>query len=330
MFEEFLAELTKLRGKSVLVTTHTNADPDAVSSALIALRLSELYGAKPCVTFPQGISKLAREMLDLTGVMLKYCNGTSAEACFVVDASNSVQLGEVWSTCSSAPLKVLVDHHLPGNIAEVADLKLVDPTASSATELMVMLAHRADLRLSPQEATLASSGIYYDTRTFSYASRYAFKAMSVLLDWGCDHKRVSKALAVRKRGDLSLRMAVLKALSRLKLERACEDLLIVTTHVGSFESDVANVLLSLGADVALVISDKGGALRVSVRTSDRALSKGVRAYDISLLLAERLGGEGGGHEAAAMAHLKVMPLEVVVEEVAKVAYGRASRACSGR
>lgn len=331
MFRDFLKELApRLKDKRVLITTHANADPDAISSALLALRLVEHLEGKGCVLVPQGLSKVSREMLDLTGVELKYCGSKDVDVCFIVDASNSAQLGDLWSVCSQAQIRVLVDHHLPGNLAEAADVKLVDPSASSATELMVTLVHKAGARLTPPEATLASSGIYYDTRTFSYASRYAFKAMGALLDWGCEHKKIAKAFAARKRGDLSLRMAVLKALSRLRLERACEDILIVTTHVSSFESDVANVLLSLGADVALVVSDKGSLLRISVRTSERAISRGLSAYDLSRQISERLGGEGGGHEGAAMVHMNLRPLESIVEEVAKIALGRAVGVCSGR
>lgn len=319
-----------MKERKVLVTSHANADPDAISSILVGLRLVEHLGGKGCALVPQGLSKVSREMLNLTGVELKYCSGRDIEVCLVVDSSNSVQLGDVWSLCSTARVRVLIDHHMPGNLAEAADVKLIDPTASSATELMVLLLHEAGGKLSPPEATLVSSGIFYDTRTFSYASRYAFKAMSVLLDWGCEHKKIAKAFAARKRGDFSLRMAVLKALSRMRLERACEDILIATTHVSSYESDVANVLLSLGADVALVVSEKSALLRVSVRTSERAISRGVSAYDLSLQIAEKLGGEGGGHEGASMVHMNLRPLESVVEEVAKIAVGRATKACSGR
>lgn len=319
----------RLRERRVLVTSHANADPDAISSILLAIRLVEHLAGKGCVLVPQGMSKVAREMLDITGVEFKYCEGKDVEVCFIVDASNSVQLGDVWSLCNAARTRILVDHHLPGNLAETAEVKLVDPSASSATELMVLLLHEAGGRLSPPEATLASSGIFYDTRTFSYASRYAFKAMSVLLDWGCEHKKIARAFAARKRGDLSLRIAVLKALSRLRLERACEDILIATTHVSSFESDVANVLLSLGADVALVVSDKDSLLRISVRTSERAISRGLSAYDLSQQISGKLGGEGGGHEGAAMVHMSLRPLESVVEEVTRIALGRATRACSG-
>lgn len=318
---------------SALIVTHANADPDAVASAILAYRILEFLGSRGCIGFPEGVSKVSRSLLDSLKIDFEACGELRGfKACIIVDASNPVQLGEYRDACLSAPLKVLVDHHEPGVLEGLADLRLIDQSASSTSELMVSLVESLGFKLSSSDSTLAASGIIFDSRRFSHASLRTFNIMAKLLEWGCDYGIAVEAVTP-KRGefeDVSRRVALFKALSRLRVEKACRDLILAVTHIGSFESDIANMLVSLGSDIAAVIAYREEAARVSVRVSRRALEAGVKASTITAYIASKYGGEGGGHEAAAMAHIKVEgDVESLTDNIVRSLQGKIGRICQG-
>ena len=316
---------------SVLVVTHSNADPDAVASAVIALQVLGHLGSTGCIGVPEGPSKVSRALLERLSIELRSCGqDTIYEGCVIVDSSSPAQLGLLRDPCLSAKTRALVDHHEVGLLHDIVELKLVDVNASSTTELMVRVVEGLGLRLDSRVATLAVAGIIYDSRRFQEVGHHTFRVVSTLLEWGCDYSLALKSLAV-ERGeaeDLSRRVATLKALSRLRLEKTCHDLLVAVTHIGSHESDVARTLVSLGADIAVVLAEREGKARASVRVSERALEKGVKASTIAAYIASRHKGEGGGHEAVAMAHIQLEEeVDEVVDSIARSLPGKISRIC---
>jgi len=336
LLEGFVGEFRRLFSglRLVLVATHPNADPDALASAVIALRVLEALGSSGCIGLPEGLSKVSKAIVDRLSLNLRLCSvDVEPEGCVVVDSSNPVQLGLFGERCLASRARALIDHHEPGLLSESFDLKLVDPKASSTTELLVLMADLMGLRLDSRDATLAAAGIVYDSRRFTNIGPYTFKAMSLLLEWGCDYSEALKSMSV-ERGeveDLSRRVAVLKALSRMKLERACNDLLVVVTHIGSYESEVARTLVNLGVDVGVVVADRGEKARVSIRLSERALEKGLKASIIASYIASKYRGEGGGHDRAAMAHISLEEdVERVVDGIARSLPGKIGRMCQSQ
>lgn len=317
----------------VLIVTHANADPDAAASAILAYRILGFLGSRGCIGFPEGVSKVSRSLLESLKINVEACGEPlEFKACIIVDASNPVQLGEYRDACLSAPLKILIDHHEPGVLEDFADLTLIDQNASSTSELMVSLVESLGFKLSSSDSTLAASGVIFDSRRFSYASLRTFNVMIKLLEWGCDYRAAVEAVTPKREEfeDISRRIALFKALSRLRVEKACGDLILTATHIGSFESDIANMLVSLGSDIAVVIAYREEAARVSVRVSRRALEAGVKASTITAYVASKYGGEGGGHEAAAMAHIKVEgDVESLTDNIVRSLQGKIGRVCQG-
>jgi len=317
---------------SVLVTTHSNADPDAVASALIVLRLLEHMGSSGCLGVSEGLSRVSRALLERLSIELRLCDATARyEGCVVVDSSNPAQLGSFRDACLSARVKALIDHHEPGLLHDMIGLKLVDVNASSTTELVVRVVEGVGLKLNGKLSTLAIAGVIYDSRRFREAGPHTFRVASLLMEWGCDYNLALRSLVVERSGfeDLSIRVAVLKALSRLRLEKTCQDLLVAVTHIGSHESEVARKLVSLGADIAVVVAERNGKARASVRVSERALGRGVKASTIAAYIASKHRGEGGGHETAAMAHVQLEGESVdrIVDSISRSLPGKISRLC---
>jgi len=320
------------------VVTHRNADPDAVAAAYLAWKALEALGSSGCIFLPEGLSKASKRVLAATGVTLKECHGLDySRAIIVVDSSNSTQLGEASTLVGREGVSLyLIDHHSPGDLAGIAKYSVLDPSASSTTQIIALALDVLGVRLTPEEATLALSGIVYDTRRFLIGDQYAFKAASLLVSWGGDYDRVMEILQSKREGgeqlDYSERIARLKAAQRIVIGRACNDIIIVVTRVSAFESSAARGLIDLGADIAVVVGGKGGELRVSLRLSRRALKAGLRGSELASYIAEKFGGKGGGHEAAAMAHIRAPNggVDELVSILARSLPGKVARICVER
>jgi hypothetical protein len=137
--------------------------------------------------------------------------------------------------------------------------------------------------------------IITDSGHFRYASAGTFESVGkILAEGGIRYADVTDFLG-QVPMDISCRIAILKAASRLTLHRV-EDLLIVESRVSSFGSQAATSLINLGADIAFVGSEKGRERRISGR-----VRRGVD-LDMARLLQDvgkKFGGSGGGHAAAA-------------------------------
>jgi len=170
-------------------------------------------------------------------------------------------------------------------------------------------------------ATLALAAILSDTAFFSNICDRTFHFMDILTK----HAKYSDVVSVlrrRKARDLPEILAVLKALQRMIIRRI-EDRIFVVTHVGSYESQVANILMQLGADVVFVVSKKKEEGRTFYRIIGR--SRDVSIEETLRTVAEKYGGSYGvlmGHVGGAqipssmhLDRLKKIILEIAARKV---------------
>jgi len=106
-------------------------------------------------------------------------------------------------------------------------------------------------------------------------------------------------------------IAKLKGTKRSNIFRL-GDWVAVTSHVGSFQAQVARALIVLGADVAVVGGVVGGETRVSLRAGQRFYDlTGLRlGIDVAEVVAGK-DGYGGGHATAASFTCKLTEEEAV-------------------
>ncbi|WP_054842178.1 DHH family phosphoesterase [Vulcanisaeta distributa] len=100
----------------------------------------------------------------------------------------------------------------------------------------------------------------------------------------------------------SERMARVKGLLRMRAYRAGE-YIICLSNVNAYESSLADVLIKSGCDVALVVSEHDGEMRLFGRCS-RRIAERVSLAEVFNDLARYFGGEGGGHATAAALSVK--------------------------
>jgi len=322
--------------RTAAVITHRNADPDAIASAFMMAYALDAFGLKTLIIMPEGPSRLSKRIIDELGLDGGIISDERTlddleplDVIVTVDSANPAQLRPYTRVFESARHKIVVDHHEGNTLTDKASISLVYRGIPSTTEIVVGILELLEVSLDDARATLGLAGILYDTKRFINAKASTFKAVLKLMEWGGSYHDALRLLTLpAEREDLSERMAKLKALSRLTLGRACSDILIAVTHIGSHESAVARALIDLGADVAVVATSRDSEKRISIRVSKLALERGVTASLIAEYIARKYNGEGGGHDTAAMTHLKHEgSIEDLVESIARSLPGKTARIC---
>ena len=139
-------------------------------------------------------------------------------------------------------------------------------------------------------------GIMFDAQHLLIAKDRTLREVVRLLDQGANIDQAR--LSLRSPPDYGEVVAKLKSARRAKLYRVA-GWVVVTSTVGSFQSNVARAFVSMGADVAVVVGETGGETRGSLRASQRfwETTKIHLGTDVAASIAE--AGYGGGHPTAA-------------------------------
>jgi nanoRNase/pAp phosphatase (c-di-AMP/oligoRNAs hydrolase) len=270
---------------NVLFLCHKNADIDSLGSAYA---LERLFGGT--IGVQDSLNVMASMLADK--LSLKVVIGpdpSKFDLVVVVDTSMLVQTGyRSLAGCA------LIDHHEPGDLVASCEFALSRKATSNA-ELVFSLCEKNGVRIDDKLAFALILGILTDTGHFRYATPSTFEvAGRILRDGGIVFGDVLDFLS-KVPTDISSRIAQLKAATRMNMVRF-DDWLIVTTKVSSWGAQSATSIITLGADVVFVGSEKEGEKRISGR-----LKRGID-LDLAVLLNEvgkKFGGSGGGHAAAA-------------------------------
>lgn len=289
------AILREVADGETLWLVHVHADPDAVGAAFaLARSLGGVVGESGGVAAP------ARRVAEKVGCSIDPMPDPAKFArVAVVDTSSRAQLGEIGKRLEPETL-VLVDHHAYGDLASLARLAVIDPTRSSACEVALSLVRRSGRAIARGEALALLAGILSDTAQFRHANAATLADAHALAS--AHGLTVADALAVlddeEPGGDLPRRIAQLKAASRAETEER-SGFLLARSRVSAHDADAASALLRLGADLAVVASERSVRARVSLRASRALLARGVHLGEVANAVARDLGWSGGGHEGAA-------------------------------
>lgn len=298
-----------LSSEIIVLTSHRNADPDAVAPLFYLKSLLEkVFSRKTFIVLPEGLNEVSKKILYSIGLdnvfdhLLLY--RTSIPSSYktlyiVVDTSNSVQLGVVKDYVLSSKYIVL-DHHREGDLGNRAYTGLIDPSYTSTSELVYTL-FKELYRPSMDEALLLITGILYDTRRLLLASKKTIDTIKELTDI-CSSCYQEAIELLRVEPSYSEKIARLKAMQRLEFIRI-DKYIVAYTYVGAYESSIARLLIELGADIAFVGSSRKDVVRIVGRARKNVLDElGVSlARDVMPRIAScLLEGYGGGHDAAAV------------------------------
>ncbi len=289
------------------ISGHIHPDGDCVGSTMgLAAFLRTYY---PDLTVDVYLEEIPAGLTFIAGtdtIRHKIDTDEPYDVFFCLDCGDLHRMGEFASLFEKAKRTVCIDHHLTHSL--VADFEMIDPHASSASELV------ADLlgtdKLTKEMAEALYTGMVHDTGVFRYdcTSRHTMELAGALMEKGIPFTRiVSESFYARSylqtqilgRALLESMMVmdgrvVFSALRRKDLD-----------FYGVDTKDLSGIIDQLksvrGIDVAILLYESGiHEWKVSMRSGDRVNVAEIAAY---------FGG--GGHKKAAGCSMQGSMYDVV-------------------
>ncbi len=283
------ALLSSFRNRRTIITFHSLGDVDAAGSAIA---LQRALGKKSIIAPPDKPSAAARKLLGYTGAPTTPFSTLKLSPKDIIIALDSASPRLMAHLAGMQP-DLLIDHHsrFGGEIHGKQEIN--DPAASSTCEMLYFLLQPTD-RISCLSLLM---GIISDSACFKSASVRTFEATAHLLS----HSGLSYSSALsltHQPESLSERIEALRSCQSVSAERIGEHI-VATALAKSHEAHFADMLVSLGADIAFVgCGAEDGRISARMRES---LKGRVHLEKIMFEIGKVLGGTGSGHELAAAA-----------------------------
>jgi len=290
----WIAEATS-RG-AVPVLAGRNGDMDTIGSA-IALAASN-QGLLAC---GKHVGRLANRLCEELDAPFRKLSENPAwpskiGGIIIVDAAAESQTGV--KIPDGIPICV-IDHHDtcewefgPG------DLELRGNARSTTQMIFEYLSNHSPSTLTNEVRKLLLAGLITDTARFRHADESSLRCAADILS-GADFEYQEFIEEIQNETvTASDRGAIVKGLSRCQSIEAGKWNL-VHTHAGILEGKVASILVQTGAEIALVARNRDGETRLTARAPRSSTKSGIHLGKMMQQLAEKMGGEGGGHDGAA-------------------------------
>jgi nanoRNase/pAp phosphatase (c-di-AMP/oligoRNAs hydrolase) len=299
--------------KKTLVLTHAGADIDAIASAGA---LHYLFKNKISIGIPEHLNLNAKQLAEKMEIPFQLNPDLNEfNALILIDFNSSSQIGKLaFQLKNYSGLIALIDHHTEsGEKLAEKKMSLIDSNAVSTTELIYKLIKSLKKKIPSNVAVLLAAGIYTDSAGFYASNKNTFQIFAELMN--ISNKSFPELISlISIETDFSEKIAKLKAAKRLKIFKSGE-FLLVSTQVGSFQSNAAATMLRLGADAAFAGDIEKGLLLVSGRANNLLLNKGFDlAKHVFEPLQNHFNGNGGGHAGAAAFNGKARAIEPVLQK----------------
>ena len=298
-----------------LITTHINADFDALSSLVAA---SKLY-PRARLLLPGSQEKSVRSFLALIKDKIKIesektCRMDDVKRIIIVDNRHKSRIGEAGKLLSKKDLKVhIYDHHPRSRFDIKADKDVFKEVGATVSILLEIMKKKGKLKLTPLEATLMLLGIYEETGSLSYSATTKLDVDMVgrLLEQGANLNAVSSYLNRELAGaELSALVGLLESTKTVNVNGV---------HVGFSEIDAGHFDGEMGAVVhKLQDVENFSVLFAMFKTGEkiRILARSRLDFiDVNKLLAHF---HGGGHSSAASARIDGKSLKEVKRELLRL------------
>ncbi len=184
-----------------VVTTHQNADFDAVASCLAASKLFE----DSAICLPGSQEKAVREYLKkkegVIGPFFQFKEIDLKRVCqiVIVDTNQRARIGDVAELLERPGIRVFCYDHHQEEECDIPCEKFFGSSYGANTTLLVKKLREKDIKLEKEELTLFLLGIYEDTGSFTFSSTTPedLKEAAWLLEMGADIDEVSLTIGSR-------------------------------------------------------------------------------------------------------------------------------------
>ncbi|USS41369.1 bifunctional oligoribonuclease/PAP phosphatase NrnA [Thermococcus aggregans] len=285
---------------SFLLLCHHNADPDSLGSAIAFSRYLTSMGLKNRIGVAQSVSSYAKRLLQFAQVEKN--PSVLEDVIMIFDTSSLEQLEPI--EIPKDRYIIVIDHHIEKENPIKADIRIVDSSRTSTAEIVWELLEYFGF-YDEVSAKAILAGIVTDTANFRYANSKTFKTVAKVLEkFNIQMGEIYNLVApvTDENIDQAKRMAILKACQRMEIKKV-GNYIIAISKVSAYESLACKVFLQLGADVAIVGSEKKG-VRISARAKESLVKKGLHLGKLMEKVGPIIDGSGGGHSGAAGANGK--------------------------
>lgn len=284
-----------------IITTHINADFDAMASLLAAQKLYP----DGVVIFPGSQEKNLRNFFINSMVYLfnmgdiKTIDFAAVKRLVLVDTRQPGRIGRLQDLLEVPGIEVHVYDHHPAMANDVkGDLELCRVTGATVT-LLTERIQELGLEVSADEATIMCLGIYEDTGSFTFPSTTEadFRAAAYLLSQGANLNIVSNLIS-RELGpeQIGLLNDMIQAAVRYRIHGV--EIVVTTVTSDSYVTDFAFLVHKMvkmeNLDAIFALARMGNKIYVVARSR-------IAEVDVGQILSP-MGG--GGHAYAAAASLR--------------------------
>ncbi len=302
-----------------VITTHVNADFDALASMLAAQKLYP----EALVVFPGSQEKNLRNFFINSMVYLfnmadiNDIDFAGVNRLILVDTRHPGRIGKLSQLLKMSDLTIhIYDHHPPAENDIKGELEIHGNTGANVTILTEIIRDK-EIWLSPDEATIMCLGIYEDTGSFTFPSTTErdFLAAAYLLSQGANLNIVSDLIA----RELSPQQVVLlndmiQAVTRYHINGLEIVVTSVTTekYMPDFAFLVQKMVKMENLDAIFAIARMENKIYVVARSR-------INEVDVGAILTA-MGG--GGHAYAAAASIKGKTLAQTETRLIEVLYSK--------
>ena len=154
-----------------IITTHLNADFDALASMVAAKK----YYPDAVLVFPGSQEKNVREFLSTSHITLelkkiKDLNFQDITRLILVDVKSPDRIGKFSEILNKAGLVIHIYDHHPFSEKDIRGQKEIIETAGATTTIFTEMLRNDKILISPVEATILMLGIYEETGSLIFPS----------------------------------------------------------------------------------------------------------------------------------------------------------------
>lgn len=190
---ELVAAIEAFRAAdSIVITSHANPDGDAIGTMLALRHFLDCLGVKEVMCVCHDPVPARYQFLPgADAVVTPETLTGSFDVGVIVDVSDLDRIGDAADVMREVSTRVVLDHHLSEN--PCGSINFVDPTYSSASEIIVELYNETGLEMSAAAAECIYVGLTTDTGGFRFANTNAraHRCAAALMEAGVDVERIS-------------------------------------------------------------------------------------------------------------------------------------------
>ena len=284
-----------------VITTHINADFDALASLIAA---SKLYPGATLV-FPGAQEKNLRNFFLHTASYLfnfakiKQIDLDQIKSLILVDTRQKGRIGKFAELVDKKDVEIHIYDHHPDSKDDIHGKVEVIRHIGSCTALLTGLIKEKGLFVSPDEATIMCMGIHEDTGSFTFSSTTPedYRAAAWLTEQGASHNIISDMLT---REFTAEQIWLLNDLTQSAVTRSIHGIEVVVAkvirdeYIGDFAVLVHKFMEMENLDVVFALAQMEGRVYLVARSRIPE----VNVAEIAIALG------GGGHTQAASATIK--------------------------